>query len=160
MEVKLVGTTMVVTGTDVNEAIQLDRYNASIIRVWADRDRPVIARGPECVLSNSSWVVACTGPKRSKLSVSVDMGGGNDTAFGPTKGPRVTVNLGAGDDKFYDNTSTDMISGGPGDDTVSFEFRTQRNIKGTPDGLANDGVKSEKDNIGTDVEHIILPPPR
>ena len=158
LDVRLDGTTMVVTGTAVNDHIQIDKYNASTLRVWADRSEPVNA-GPGCVLVPSAFRVDCTGPKGSKLNLTANMGGGNDVVFGPAKGPKTVINLGDGDDLFYDSTSTDVINGGPGDDTVSFAFRTDKGLRGTPGDGANDGKKSEKDNIGADVEHVILPPP-
>ncbi|MEH3055259.1 MAG: calcium-binding protein [Patulibacter minatonensis] len=74
----------------------------------------------------------------------VDDGAGNDTYDG-----------GAGDDQFNDNPAAeaDVYAGGTGNDFVEY-WAKGAGVTVTLDGVANDGLVSEGDNVGTDVEKI------
>lgn len=75
----------------------------------------------------------------------LDGGAGNDSENG-----------GAGNDLFVEGAianGADVFSGGAGIDTVSYAARTI-SVEVTIDGKANDGAKSELDNVHGDVECI------
>ena len=52
--------------------------------------------------------------------------------------------------------ATDVIHGGNGIDTVDYTYRQGEIIHGTP-GAGPDGTTREHDDIGADVERVLLP---
>jgi Ca2+-binding RTX toxin-like protein len=82
-------------------------------------------------------------------------GDGNDSLFG-SRGSD-TVNGGGGDDEmestFLDD-EPDVYTGGTGNDRVGYAGASGP-VTVTLDGVANDGVASEGDNVGVDVEDIV-----
>lgn len=67
---------------------------------------------------------------------------GNDTVIG-----------GPNNDTWHAGTGTDTFSGGAGDDTAFYDERTA-SVTVTLDGVPDDGVAGEGDNVGADVETV------
>jgi Ca2+-binding RTX toxin-like protein len=65
-----------------------------------------------------------------------------------------TLKGGPGDDVLSSGTSDDVLRGGAGFDTVNYESHTH-GIRVSLDGMPNDGVPGEHDNVGTDVEAVV-----
>lgn len=87
--------------------------------------------------------------------ITVNGGAGNDTIQGGDGDD--TLNGGDGDDVFKSAVLTDgadTMVGGAGTDTVDYGTR-EANLTVTLDGAGNDGLASETDNVGVDVENII-----
>jgi Ca2+-binding RTX toxin-like protein len=62
---------------------------------------------------------------------------------------------GSSDDRFRGAATGEEFNGGPGIDTVTYNDRAaDQPVTADPDGVADDGVAGEGDNIGTDVENI------
>jgi Ca2+-binding RTX toxin-like protein len=61
------------------------------------------------------------------------------------------IDLNSGDDFASPGLGHDLVSGGPGQDTVLYDRRST-GIAVSLDGVANDGAPGEQDNILTDVE--------
>ncbi len=82
----------------------------------------------------------------NNLANDIDGGAGNDTLDG-----------GAGNDIFRQGAAADGaddITGGLGDDLVDYSNRTAALTVTMGDGLANDGLAGETDNIGSDIEWL------
>ena len=75
----------------------------------------------------------------------IDGGAGNDSLDG-----------GAGNDVLIGGTGADRFIGGLGTDTVSYAYITSSStaVVADNDGVSDDGISSERDNIGTNVENI------
>jgi Ca2+-binding RTX toxin-like protein len=94
----------------------------------------------------------------------IDTGDGNDRLVGGT-GPQ-TLSAGGGDnrlfggpgnDTLFARTGKDAFHGGPGFDTMTYEGG-EHNAPGvhiTIDGVADDGLPGENDNIDRDVESVV-----
>ena len=87
-------------------------------------------------------------------------GAGDDTLEGANGFDTLEGGTGAdvlnganGDDLLDPGRGRDRIAGGNGNDEVTYAGR-QDSLKVTLDGTANDGAKSEGDNVATDVENI------
>jgi Ca2+-binding RTX toxin-like protein len=78
--------------------------------------------------------------------------GGNDELSGGLDANQVFGN--DGQDRIVSGAHAEHISGGPGGDTVSYENRIAP-VNVSIDGVKNDGVAGELDNVQTDVEHVI-----
>jgi Ca2+-binding RTX toxin-like protein len=63
------------------------------------------------------------------------------------------IDLNSGDDFARPGLGHDLVSGGPGQDTVLYDRRST-GIAVSLDGVANDGAPGEQDNILTDVESL------
>ncbi|MBJ7347600.1 MAG: calcium-binding protein [Thermoleophilaceae bacterium] len=85
------------------------------------------------------------------LVANVTGSGFNDTLTGSTAAN--TLSGGAGDDTLDGNTGADQLIGNAGLDTATYAARTTA-VTASIDGVANDGVASELDNIATDVENL------
>ncbi|MCB9729957.1 MAG: calcium-binding protein [Deltaproteobacteria bacterium] len=84
----------------------------------------------------------------------INGGAGNDTLTGGDGDD--TISGGDGDDTFKAAAvadGADTLAGGAGTDTADYSARTG-DLTVTLDGVANDGLASETDNVGTDVENI------
>lgn len=93
-------------------------------------------------------------------------GPGNDTL--QVLSMRAVLDGGPGDDLLQPDYATtraqaiptpgDIVRGGDGVDTVSYlGVDTTSTITVTLDGIANDGIAGEGDNIGADVENLVAP---
>lgn len=86
--------------------------------------------------------------------LTVNGGDGNDTITGGDGDD--TLSGGAGDDTFKASATADgadVFAGDAGVDTVDYSARTG-NLTVTLDGVANDGLASETDNVGVSVENV------
>jgi hypothetical protein len=139
---------LVVTGSPGDDVLTVRKVRSHSFTVNAN-GAPV-ALGPGCSLG--SGVITCVGVN----TVEIDGGDGNDriTVVGDVHS---TLNGGNGDDWFVGGTGPDVFNGGPGFDTVDYSARTGQTITGTPGTGADDGRSREHDNIGADVERVILP---
>jgi len=68
------------------------------------------------------------------------------------RGGNDTVDGGPGDDELDGGPGADVLNGGTGSDAVLYDGSTGVTV--TLDGVANDGVAGEGDNVGADVEDI------
>ncbi len=111
-----------------------------------------------------------------------DGGDGNDAITGGPGNDYIyagdgndTVSGGDGNDQLYGGTGTDTLDGGPGDDDIESTFvdddpdvyrggtgndrvgytNASGPVSVTLDGIANDGVAGENDNVAIDIEDII-----
>ncbi len=95
----------------------------------------------------------------SNLPVHVDGGAGDDTFEDPEIGPATSTRSfegGEGNDYFAgkgDGVLPHDYKGGPGKDTVSYEYRLTP-VSVSIDDVANDGAPAEGDNVHTDVEVV------
>ena len=80
--------------------------------------------------------------------------GGNDIIDGGTGND--SINGGTGNDTLLGGTGADTFIGGSGTDTVSYAYITSTTtpVRADIDGVADDGVSGERDNIRTDVENL------
>jgi Ca2+-binding RTX toxin-like protein len=96
---------------------------------------------------------------------AIDAGAGDDVVTGAVE-PEATVGRdvvdgGPGDDVFYPGVGPDWIRGGDGVDRVeywrdpAFWRSPDAQFTITLDGIADDGVPFEGDNIGSDVEDVV-----
>ena len=150
----MVGTTVVVRGTDGDDAIQVQKFGREFVVRWPGQKK--IALGAGCVWENVYAV--CKG--NSKTTVDVDLGVGNDSILVDGKF-RSVLNGGPGDDTFVDiyAKSADVMRGGPGTDTVDYGWRegaAAKNVIATPGTGPDDGKRNEHDDIGADVELVVL----
>ncbi len=146
----LVGSTVVVTGTAANDGVQLQKYRKTLIVRSGNYQR--MTAGPGCTYAN--YAVTCAG---RKLSFVVNLGAGDDTSVTPNDKVTTVINAGDGNDTIYDFAGTDVIHGGNGTDTVDYSYRRGERINGTPGTGPDDGTTREHDDIGADVERVILP---
>jgi Ca2+-binding RTX toxin-like protein len=80
-------------------------------------------------------------------------GGGNDQLFGGLGND--TLNGDAGNDVLQGNGGNDALNGGADNDTASYAERSSsQDVDARLDGIANDGVGSEADQIAADVENL------
>jgi hypothetical protein len=84
---------------------------------------------------------------------------GNDVIPGTPAGESIyaragndVVNGGGGDDELDGGPGADVLNGGDGSDSVAYAGAASVSV--TLDGVANDGVAGEGDNVGNDVEDI------
>jgi len=108
-----------------------------------------ITLGLNC--STNAGVISCLGKR-----VTVEGGAGNDHLTVEGKLPS-TIDGGDGDDWMIGGKAADIFIGGAGDDTVDYGARSGQQLNGTAGTGADDGKKSEHDDIRADVEHIVLP---
>jgi Ca2+-binding RTX toxin-like protein len=77
---------------------------------------------------------------------------GNDTVQGDSGADQ--VHGGPGDDALVGGTGGDLLDGGDGSDTVDYSDANTP-VFAAPDGLANDGVAQEGDNVADTVEGLL-----
>jgi Ca2+-binding RTX toxin-like protein len=88
-------------------------------------------------------------------------GAGKDTLVG-AEGPdrlnggagRDSLLAGAGDDLLVGGAGRDVFHGESGSDTVSYYYAAEP-VRAAIDGLSNDGVRGERDNVHGDVENLL-----
>ncbi len=78
-------------------------------------------------------------------------GNGNDNLTGGDGADALSG--GAGDDSLFGGLGTDALSGGTGVDSALLDFAAAGGAVSL-DGLANDGIAGENDNIGADIEDV------
>ena len=78
---------------------------------------------------------------------------GDGADLGSTLTAPATLSGGEGDDTLAGGFGADTFSGGAGEDLVTYADRTA-GINASPNGVADDGLAGEGDNIGTDVEDL------
>jgi hypothetical protein len=99
----------------------------------------------------AATVVSCTAANIPKVVIA--LGDGDDTASVGIAVP-TTIDGGSGNDRFVDGPGPEQFTGGDGVDTVDYSASIA-SVAADPDGVADDGVAGEGDNIGTDVENIV-----
>jgi Ca2+-binding RTX toxin-like protein len=112
--------------------------------------------GSDVISGQSGADVVDYSARTASVALSGD-GIANDGAAG--EGDNVfsdveTLVGGAGGDIFVTGPSATTVVGGAGVDTISYAART-RGVSVSLDGVANDGVPGERDNIHADVENIV-----
>lgn len=113
------GNTITITGGDeVNYVEQPSGSDSGPLRY---SDPNGINFGPGCSDAGTGNTVEC-GVVGPGLVANVNLGGGDDT-FRPeyviTTSPRLTVDLGAGNDTTWGSAGADTLNGGLGDDTIT-----------------------------------------
>jgi len=103
--------------------------------------------------------IANDGPKsltkndNVKSDVEVVWGSPLDDLLIGTSGPQTLIGFGS-DDTLDGGTGPDILTGGGGaGDTATYESRATP-VTATIDGVANDGVVGENDNVKTDIENL------
>src|SRR4051794_4264127 len=166
------GDTLHVTGTDGSERIDLDQLKGGTIEVWNLGVDDELDAGAGCTSTSDSHAdCAPTGVTRALI----ELGGGDDQyMYGRFSLPS-TVYGGPGDDELDDTPGVDVLDGGPGDDVLwtdigpdaepdvliggdGLDIASYGQWRGdgpglrlSIDGVANDGVSGEDDNIHTDI---------
>ena len=87
-----------------------------------------------------------------KSDIETIWGGPMGDVLVGTAGPQ-TLNGGGGGDTLDGGIGPDVMYGGGGTDTVTYESRTT-SVTATINGVANDGVAGENDNVKPDVENL------
>ena len=87
------------------------------------------------------------------------MGDGNDTVIvgGTRMGIRNVLDGGAGNDTFVGGLGPDTFIGGAGDDAVDYSHRPAGSVTALIGAGPRSGARGERDDIGTDIEHVLLP---
>jgi Ca2+-binding RTX toxin-like protein len=173
------GFAQTVNGGDGNDLIEgaggadtlnggngIDRLNPS-----EDNDADVVTGGADkdtvdYFSNNSNWAVqvsldniANDGPKaltkndNVKSDIEVVWGSPFDDLLVGTSGPQTLIGFGA-DDIVDGGTGADLLTGGGGTDTATYASRATK-VTATIDGVANDGVVGENDNVKTDIENLV-----
>ena len=130
--------------------------NADTIIGGPDRDEVLYSSRANRVVVDIDDV-ADDGETNEKDNVRTDVeditsGQGSDRLMGSSAANRFSS--GSGNDIIDGGLGADLFGGGSGFDRVTYETRTQGVIANI-DGVDNDGVGDEKDNITNDVESII-----
>lgn len=95
---------------------------------------------------------------------SINGGNGNDTITGGAGNDSMsggagtdTLDGGPGDDDVNASTfdGADIYRGGPGNDRANYANGASGPLTITLDGVANDGVAGENDNVATDIEDVV-----
>src|SRR2546421_9914857 len=122
--------TLVKSGTSIRVSVgtTIQSFSASAVN-------RIVARG----LSGNDTINLSRIDKPSLI----DGGPGNDILTGGSSNDTLIGGLGA-----------DVLKGGGAADTADYSTATKM-LTITIDGIANDGVAKERDNIGTDIENII-----
>jgi hypothetical protein len=143
----IVNKVLTIVGTDASETITVTKVRNN--RYTVEVTGAAVTLGYGC--TRSLTTITCTGD-----SVRIDGGAGNDDirVVGSVKSVQ---NGGAGNDKMRSGASADVFNGGIGTDTVDYSSRIGETITGTPGTGADDGTRREHDNIGADVEQVLLP---
>jgi Ca2+-binding RTX toxin-like protein len=147
-------------GTDVFFELSGDK-NADVWVVGAESYVVALGEGNDTFTGAGGAIAAghlvsgVTALTAVTTTISVNGGAGNDTIEGGDGDD--TLSGGDGDDIFKSaliDDGSDVMAGGAGTDTVDYGTR-ELDLTVTLDGTGNDGIASEADNVGTDVENII-----
>jgi Ca2+-binding RTX toxin-like protein len=152
--------------TDVNNvtlSLSADGTRVNVTEAGkTSRSRAITITGDgTCVVSGSSG--NC--PAAGVTSIKVDTGGGDDQVVQSTPIPSSlvggagndTLTGGPGNDTFAAEPGNDTFNGAGGTDTADYS-KSASPVTVSLDGVANDGVAGETDNIATDVEVVIGSP--
>ena len=98
----------------------------------------------------------------TSTSTTLNGGAGNDVLAAGASGQLLTLNGGDGNDTLRGGAGGDLLDGGAGADSMrgagGHDIATYNSraaaVTVTLDGLANDGVANERDNVATDVEDV------
>ncbi|MDA0160302.1 hypothetical protein OM076_08505 [Solirubrobacter ginsenosidimutans] len=165
-----------VAGTAGSERIMFDQLNGGSISVWNMGIDDDLAAGSGCIQTSPSQAQCAPDGIERTL---VELGGGDDEYLPGRFTIPTRVEGGAGDDTLADDTGVDELYGGEGDDVLWMDagpdadpdvlyggpgydqasygqFRGDGGIgvRLSIDGVANDGVPGEGDDIHTDIEAL------
>lgn len=132
------------------------------------------AAGPGCTVMSATQV-GC--PNYFAASVAISTGDGNDSVTAGTGTMAQTIDVGEGDDSLIttqsaptralfggpgndivrgDKSTSEVVSGGDGIDTVEYTYLYFAGVSVSLDDLDNDGLFGyETDNVMTDVENVV-----
>jgi Ca2+-binding RTX toxin-like protein len=169
------GDTLHVAGTDGSERILLEQDGGGTIEVWNLGADDELDAGTGCTSASGSYALCARAGVTKAL---IELGGGDDQyVYGRFSLP-TTVYGGPGDDELDDTPGVDVLDGGPGDDVLwmdngpdadpdvliggdGFDIASYGQWRGegqglrlSIDGVANDGVAGEDDDIHTDIEGL------
>lgn len=154
--------TLLVTGSDVGDDISFQPKDFgdpnSPIVLFANRDTTEFPAG------TIRRIVANLGDGRDGFSITDDIAGAIDCSVSGGTGDDAIIGAGgddtlrgeAGNDWIFPGRGTDQVFGGDGIDKVDYYgsgFDPPLHI--TPDGVADDGIAGENDNVATDFESFI-----
>jgi hypothetical protein len=124
----------------------------------------VTTGNPACAAANGN--VTCTALPAAVIDVQLEDLDDQTTLSGvslPTNQSGSTgddvLRGGDGNDNFFDEPGADTFAGGNGSDGVSY-LAADAPLSVTLDGVANDGIAGEGDNVGVDVEDVYVDIPR
>ena len=136
-----------VNGTTVTCPAHLPGEDFPLLRFSVQLDGGVDSFTNQNFVTRSGFVAGGTG------STTVNAGPGQQTVFGGTSDD--VLNGGEGNDFMQDGADefgpsltggNDVIDGGPGEDTAEY-FRLDTPVNVSLDGVANDGIAGEADNV-------------
>ena len=142
-----------ITGTSGDDVVHVTKVHDNLKSI--DANGQPLAVGPGCTMSTSATIptALCHGS-----GVDASLGAGNDTiVMVGTWSSRSTLDGGPGNDTFVPGFGAETFVGGDGFDTVDFSGRPPGTVNGAI-GIGNhSGARRDHDNIGTDIERVILP---
>jgi hypothetical protein len=145
--------TIVLTGTNGDDVVHVTKVHDNLKQIDANGGPITVGQG--CSLSTTATIptAMCHGS-----GVNASMGTGNDTlVMVGSWSSRSTLDGGPGDDTFIPGYGPETFIGGDGFDTVDFSGRPIGTVNGAT-GIGNhSGARRDHDNIGTDIERVILP---
>lgn len=138
LAVCLVGNTLNITGNDDPNSIAVNQVSPTQFDVYVD--------GATTTISGTARVCA----------IKVVGAGGDDCIMlMPTVTVPTSILGGDGNDSMVGGSGRDRFDGGGGIDEVNYSARTlQQPLRLSANGVADDGVLGERDNIMPDVEDI------
>jgi Ca2+-binding RTX toxin-like protein len=151
-----------VNGSDLNyEAAVGETNNVRVtqagLTVIFDDDVAITTTNPACAAAGGD--VSCTVVLPTSMTVSLDDLNDTTTLTGvtfPTQQSGAAGNDilrgGADADFFFDEAGADTYAGGDGFDGIQYGLGAPVNV--SLDGVANDGLAGEGDNVGTDIEDV------
>nr|WP_183095837.1 calcium-binding protein [Nocardioides stalactiti] len=143
------GSTLVVAAPqDGPNSLQV-ALGADIVLVRDLAVQPVPGNG--CTAGPAIDMVTC--PRTGLTGFNIVVAGGADRVVLGDLGIPGTVDGGVGDDVFTGGAGTETFVGGPGRDIVTYNQSTA-GVVVTLDGVANDGVPGENDQVSDDIEYV------
>lgn len=147
-------------GNGIDHLDPSEDNDADVVNGGADKDTV------DYFTDNTNWAVTVSldniandGPKsltkndNIKSDIEVVWGSPLDDLLIGTAGPQTLIGFGS-DDTLDGGTGPDILTGGGGaGDTATYESRATP-VTATIDGVANDGVVGENDNVKTDIENL------
>ncbi|WP_188113301.1 calcium-binding protein [Nocardioides humilatus] len=113
-----------------------------------------VAPGTGCSAGTTADRVIC--PIAGLTRIQFSTGAGDDSVLNNVALPS-TYDGGTGDDTFSGSPAIDTFVGGSGSDRVSYFYATA-SVHVTIDGVADDGMAGEGDQVGTDIEEVLGSP--
>jgi hypothetical protein len=143
-----------VIGTPGADTVHLTKVHDNLKTV--DANGAALSVGAGCGLDPSAVIPTadCRGG-----GFDAHMGNGDDTVVvsGARIGVRNVLDGGAGNDLFVGGLGADTFIGGAGDDTVSYEGRPVGSVTALIGGGPHSGARGERDDISSDIEHVLMP---